>query len=295
MRKVSFKRDGLTLAGTLHTPVGFNEKGSFKAVVVAGSFTSVKEQMAGTYADKLAEMGFVALAIDYAHYGESEGLPRQYENSVEKLSDLRAAVTYLSAFPYVNGVAMLGICTSAGNGAQLAATDSRVKAFATIAGFLPDSEVNKMIFGEEEIARRRVAGPAAKLAFQQTGAQIMVPAYSSTDKTAANYSAEPIFDYYFNPSRGGVPQWKNEVAVMSFGPMLDFDPIASAPAIKIPTMVVHSDDSTFPDQAKKFHAQLGGVKELVWGDGNHFDYYDSQTQMDFAVRNVTTFFNKHLA
>ncbi|MDQ2922085.1 MAG: alpha/beta hydrolase [Acidobacteriota bacterium] len=93
-RKISFKRDGLTLVGNLFTPENFDESGHYNSIIVEGSFTSVKEQMPGTYAQKFANEGFVALAFDYSHYGESEGEPRQLESPAEKLSDLKAAVSF---------------------------------------------------------------------------------------------------------------------------------------------------------------------------------------------------------
>lgn len=295
MRKVSFKRDGMTLVGNLFTPDNFNESSHYKAVVVAGSFSSVKEQMAGTYARKFAENGLVALAVDYSHYGESEGQPRQFESPAEKLSDLKAAVTYLSSLPYVQTVGMVGVCTSAGNAAYLAADDQRIKALATVASFLPEPALNNQMFGEAEVTRRRAAGAEARQKFEKTGEQIMVPAYSSVDKTAVNYIPQDNFDYYFNKSRGGIPEWKNEFAVMSYEPWLDFDPIKKAAAIRIPTMMVHSDGCAFPEQVKKFHFLLGGVKELAWGDGIHYDYYDQPAQVDYAVKSVTGFLNKHLS
>ncbi|MFJ8053635.1 alpha/beta hydrolase [Streptomyces luteogriseus] len=113
-RKINFDRDGVTLVGNLFTPDDLDENGRHPAVIVQGSFTSVKEQMAGTYAERFAGQGFVALSFDYAHYGESEGQPRQYESPAEKLFDLQAAVTYLTGLPYVQAVGMVGVCTSAG-------------------------------------------------------------------------------------------------------------------------------------------------------------------------------------
>jgi fermentation-respiration switch protein FrsA (DUF1100 family) len=294
-RKTSFKRDGLTLAATLYTPPNFDEAARYKAVVVAGSLASVKEQMAATYGQKLAEKGFFALAFDYSHYGESGGQPRQFESPAEKLTDLKAAVGYLASLPFVQAVGMVGVCTSAGNAAYLAAKDPRVKAIATVAAFLPEPLLNERMFGAPEIARRRAAGAAAKLRFEATGEQLMLPTYSTVDPTAVNYNPKGSYDYYFNKQRGGVPEWKNAFAVMSFGPFLDFDPIAKAPAIRIPTMVVHSDGSAFPEQAKKFHSLLAGPKELAWGDGDHFDYYDQPAQVDFAVGKVAEFLHKHLS
>ena len=293
--KTSFERDGLTLAAMLYTPPNFDAAVRYKAIVVAGSLTSVKEQMAATYGQKLAEKGFVALAFDYSHYGESEGQPRQLESPEEKLADLKAAVGYLASLPFVQAVGMVGVCTSAGNAAYLAAEDPRVKAIATVAAFLPEPSLNQRVFGAPEVARRRAAGAAAKLRFEATGEQLMLPTYSTVDPTAVNYNPKGSYDYYFNKQRGGVPEWQNAFAVMSFGPFLDFNPIAKAPSIKMPTMVVHSDGSAFPDQAKKFHSQLAGPKELAWGDGNHYDYYDQPAQVDFAVKNVAEFLHRRLA
>ena len=51
-RKLNFERDGLTLVGNVFTPDDFDENGHYEAVIVEGSFTSVKEQMPGTYAQK---------------------------------------------------------------------------------------------------------------------------------------------------------------------------------------------------------------------------------------------------
>jgi fermentation-respiration switch protein FrsA (DUF1100 family) len=292
--KISFKRDGLTLVGNLCTPENFDEKGHYKAVIVQGSLTSVKEQMSETYAQKLAENGFVVLAFDYSHYGESQGEPRQLEDPASKLSDLEAAVSYLTGLPYVEEVGMLGVCTSASNAAYLAAKDKRVKALATVAANLPSPSMMTAMFGEEEMSRRRTAATASESKYKETGKSDVVTTYSETDPSAANIAPAGTFDYYLNPKRGAIPEYKNELAVMSWATFLDLDPISQAAAIKTPTMVIHSDYSAFPDQVKKFYAELGGEKELVWADGNHFDYYDSPAQIDNAVKNVTRFFNAHL-
>jgi len=39
---------------------------------------------------------------------------------------------------------------------------------------------------------------------------------------------------------------------------------------------------------------LQGKKELVWADGNHFDYNDQPAQVNNAVKNVTRFFKENL-
>jgi fermentation-respiration switch protein FrsA (DUF1100 family) len=294
--RVTFQRDGLTLVGDLYTPEGFDETGHYQAVIVQGSFTSVKEQMPATYAAKLAEQGFVALSFDYAHYGQSDGTPRQFESPAEKLADLQAAVSYLLDLPYVHSVGMVGVCTSAGNAAYLAATDPRVKATATVAGMLPDPELFNLMFGgPESVAARRQQAADAQAKFAATGESTVITAYSETDPTALNYiPVEGAFDYYLNTERANIPQYTNAFDVASLDQWLDFNPIAQAPSITTPTMVIHSDDSAFPEQAKKLYEGLAGEKELVWANGNHYDYYDSDAQITNAVQNVTQFFRAHL-
>jgi fermentation-respiration switch protein FrsA (DUF1100 family) len=186
-RSITFDRDGLVLAGDLFTPDGFDEDGSYPAVIVQGSFTSVKEQMPSTYAAKLADEGFVALAFDYSHYGESAGEPRQLESPDDKLSDLRAAVSCLTWLPYVQAVGMVGICTSAGNAAYLAAADPRVKAMASVAGFLPGPDLYRSLYGEDGLAQRKAAAAEARRTYEETGEVVLVPAYSEDDPAAINY------------------------------------------------------------------------------------------------------------
>lgn len=292
-RKVSFYRDGLSIVGNLFTPDDFNENVRYRAIIVQGSFSSVKEQMAGTYAQKFANEGFVALTFDYSHYGESEGNPRQLESPAEKLKDLEAAVSYLTDLPFVASVSMVGVCTTAGNAAYLAAHDGRVKSLATVAAFLPDPTMFSLIYGEAGIAERRKAATVAKLKYEETGEETTIPAYSEVDQSAVNFGPAGFFDYYVNKTRGNIPEWKNEFNVMSWDIWLNFDPVSQASTITIPTIVVHSDGSAFPDQAKKLYSQLKGDKELVWSDGTHYDYYDSTTQIDNAVKNVIRFFKKY--
>jgi fermentation-respiration switch protein FrsA (DUF1100 family) len=294
--KIEFDRDGVTLVGNLFTPENFDENGHYQAVIVQGSFSSVKEIMAGTYAEKFAKQGFVALSFDYAHYGESGGQPRQLEVPAEKLADLKAAVTYLLNLPYVDAVGMVGVCTSASNATYLAAADSRLKGLATIAGFLVTPELFTATYGKEGIAARREQAAAAKKKYDQTGEQTLITVYSETDETAANYIPfEGAFDYYDNTERGNVEQYVNKLDVQTWSKWLTFDALGEASKITTPTMVVHSDESAAPENAKALYEAVQGEKELVWSDGNHYDYYDSPKQMDNAVDNVTRFFRTHLA
>ena len=69
---VVFHSQGVPLSGRfLRNTASFDERQP--AVIVVGSWLTVKEQMATTYARKLAEAGYTALTFDFAGFGESHG------------------------------------------------------------------------------------------------------------------------------------------------------------------------------------------------------------------------------
>ena len=95
--KVFFQSEGLKVVGSLFRPV--NNRGNaslFPAVLVAGAMTGVKEQVAGSYAERIAKSGFVTLALDHRHFGESEGEPRQHEDPAKKMEDFKNAISFMS-------------------------------------------------------------------------------------------------------------------------------------------------------------------------------------------------------
>jgi hypothetical protein len=95
--KITFESEGLKVVGSLFRPENYIEKSSLlPAVLVAGAMTGVKEQVAGSYAERIAKSGFVTLALDHRHFGESEGEPRQHEDPAKKIEDFKNAISLMS-------------------------------------------------------------------------------------------------------------------------------------------------------------------------------------------------------
>ena len=69
--KVSFPNQLTNMAGLLFIPANMDKTKKYPALVVAHPFGGVKEQTAGIYARKMAEKGYVTLAFDTRHQGES--------------------------------------------------------------------------------------------------------------------------------------------------------------------------------------------------------------------------------
>lgn len=292
--RVTFQSEGETLVGTLHLPKSYRSGQRLPAIVVAGAWITVKEQMADLYARRLAEQGFAALAFDFRYYGESGGIPRQLESPSAKVQDIKNAITYLQSLSaidrkQING---LGVCFGAGYMAQVAAEDDRLRSFATVAAWMHDMDSLNRLFGADVIQQRMQAGLAAQRRYQQTGEVELVPAFSTESNPIIAMTGQPI--YYGNPARGSIPQWRNEYAVMSWVEWIQFDALAVAPKVKTPALFVHSDGSALPENVKRFYASMPGPKKLVWAQGNHLDFYDQEPQVSQAVTALVTHFRAPL-
>jgi uncharacterized protein len=291
VRPVSFLSEGLVLKGDLYLPPNFDEARQYPTVVVTGSWTSIKEQMAGLYAQKMAEKGFVALAFDFRYWGQSEGLPRQYENPAAKTQDIRNAVSYLRTLPFVDidELSGLGICASAGYLAHAAAQDDRIKHLVTVAAWLHDGPVAKAIYDNwpEKYDGLLAKSAAAAEKFARTGQADYVLACSDTDPNAAMYVPNGVFPYYIDEKLGAIPAYTNRFAVMSWGPWLQFDGVSAGKAIHTPTLMVHSEKAALPDGARAFYSSLRGEKHIEWLNGySQMDFYHLPAAVDAAVAKV---------
>jgi hypothetical protein len=293
VENVTFDAAGVTLAGHLHRPAGVF--GRRPAVVVAGAWTTVKEQMPDLYARRLAERGITALAFDFTGYGGSGGTPRDVESPTLKVADLGHAVTFLAGLDTVDAerIGSLGICAGSAFSAVHAASDSRVRTLALVAPGLQDGELARLALGGEEAFRRRLAeGRGARARYEETGEVAYVPAVSDSDPTAAMFGP---FDYYLDPARGAVPEYGNRWAVMAWSEWLTFQPHFSATDLTAPTLFVHSETAAIPEGARRFAEHMKAPHEFVWIDGaGQFDFYDQDATVNATVDAVEAHFARTL-
>ena len=267
--------------------------GTRPGIVVTGSWTSVKEQMAGLYAHALANRGVVALAFDFRGFGESEGKVRDLGSATLKEQDIAAAAEFLGHRPEVatGAVGGLSVCASSGYMAQAIADGAPIHAYATVAAWIHDPQSARTLYGSN-YDRFLAEGRTARADYETTGKVNYVPAFSMTDTHAAMQGTEPA--YYGDPARGAVAQWENRFAQMGWVEWLTFDGMSAAPRIKVPTLMVHSDQSALPDNVRRFYAELGGPKALYWMQGRHLDFYDRPALVNEAADVVAAHFHRSL-
>lgn len=280
VQKVAFPSAGATLTGNLFLPGG---DAPAPGIVVAGTWTSIKEQMADRYAERLADRGYAALSFDFTGFGESGGEPRDVESPELKIRDIHGAVTFLAEHPAVDGTRLgaLGVCAAAMYMSANAADDPRVRALALVAPWLHDARLCAENYGGAEGVAAKIAdAEKARARYRETGEVEYVPMVGGSDPRAA---LPMDVDFYLDPARGGIPAWPNRFAVMAWQEWLTFDSIALAPRITTPTLLVHSEDAAIPDGARRFHDALAGPRRFVWTDGDQFDFYDQDPQVAFAA------------
>src|SRR5512146_1792323 len=76
---VTYKLNGLEISANVYTPASYDSRKLYPAVVVAHPNGGVKEQVAGLYAQRLAEQGYITIAADAAYQGASGGQPRNVD------------------------------------------------------------------------------------------------------------------------------------------------------------------------------------------------------------------------
>lgn len=302
MKKVNFKSEGVNLVGNLYYPADYEEGKSYPAIVVSGSWTTVKEQMAGLYAEKLAAEGFITLAFDFRNFGESEGEPRFYESPEMKKTDIKNTVTYLASLPGTDAekIGAFGVCAGAMYTLMAASEDDRIKSVVTAASWLHDEEAVKLFYGGEEGVQTKIdAAKAAKATYTKSEVVEYIPTISTTDTTAAMYGP---YDYYLNPERGAIQQWSaDRFAVMSWEDWLTANPMPAAKNLTCPTLMIHSDGAVLPQYTKNFFNDVAAEeKRLHWMETDldspfhQFNYYDQETEVTESVKQAADWFSEKM-
>ncbi|WP_140416529.1 alpha/beta hydrolase, partial [Arthrobacter globiformis] len=271
--------------------------------VVSHPWGGVKEQTAGLYARSLAEQGFITLAYDASHYGQSEGLPRDMEDPSHRVRDIRSAVTYLSNHGQVdaNRIGTLGICAGGGYTIDEAQTDLRVKAVATVVAYDMGAAAREGIEGapvsyearldqlnkiNEQLTREAGGDPLVE--------QLVPSPDTMTGQTPAFF--REAADYYLT-DRGGHRNAKNRFVVTSVGLHMAYFPFAQIETISPrPLLLIAGENAQTLNFSQNAYDLAKEPKELMFIPGaSHFDLYDRPQYVKPAVARMTTFFTKHLA
>ena len=305
VQKVSFKNQyQLNVVGNLFMPKGLDSGTRNPAIIVGHPMGAVKEQSSNLYAQKLAEQGFVTLALDLSFWGESEGQPRNTVLPDMYAEDFSAAVDYLGTRPFIDRqrIGVLGICGSGSFVISAAKIDPRMKAIATVSMYdMGAANRNGLKHSQTLEERKRLIAAAAEQRYTEfTGGNIE---YTGGTVLELNADTHPIqrefFDFYRTPRgeftpAGSTPQQttrptlSSNTKFMNFYPFADIESISPRPMLFIAGENAHSRE--FSEEAFRL---AGEPKELVIvPNAGHVDLYDRVDLIPFAK--LTQFFQAHL-
>lgn len=299
MRVVTFKNNGIDMAGHLYLPNHFDESAKYPAIVSIHPGGGVKEQTAGLYARRLSEEGFVALAFDASHQGASGGMPRLLDDPMRRVADIYSAVDYLTSLRYVdaNRIGALGICAGSGTAVKAASIERRIRAIATVSavdvgaatrkgwdGKAPQTDLVAML---DSVAKQRSAEAAGA-----------APAYVNYvpkvgDRTA-HLDLQQAADYYLTP-RGQHPNAPNQMLMTSLAALASFTGFDRLDLLTQPVLAIAGSNAGSLWHSQELHANAAGQKELfIVKDATHMDLYDGKG-VDTAMTKLTPFFMQTLA
>lgn len=285
---VSFQSGDDTLVGHLYLPRDYDGSRQLPGVVVTGAWTTVKEQMPGTFAAEMAGRGFAALTFDFRGWGGSEGSPRFLEDPERKTQDIVAAAAYLASRPEVDAgrVGGLGVCASAGYMSDATLRSPNIRALGLVAPWLHNSEIAESVYGGREGVANLIAAGREAAAAEQA---VIIEAASTTNESALMYNAP----YYTETGRGLIEQYDNQFNIASWEPWLTYDAIRVGDQLRKPTLAVHSQAAVIPQGVTEFVERMGDSARIVWIDGiTQFEFYDQPEPVTQAVDAVAEHFEE---
>ena len=300
---VTFLSAGLKLAGHLYTPDGETPGVPRPAIVVGHPGTGVKEQASGLYARRLAERGFVTLAFDAAHQGESEGEPRALEDPGQRVEDLKAAVSFLGTLDEVDPgrIGALGICASGGYALAATATDPRIRAVGTVSAVDMSRQFRLGADGAQDpaVVEGMLAAASAARTAEAHGADVQrFPVFPATEEEARAGGPHVYegWEYYCTP-RAQHPRSAKALTWTSVDRIAAFDTFAAVGLIAPrPLLLIVGRAAVTSWMSVEAFQKTDGPKELAWIEGaSHVDLYDKDAYVTPAVEKLDGFFAAHLA
>lgn len=300
VQKVRFKNGSIQMAGNLYLPRGFDEARRYPSIVVVHPAGGVKEQTAGLYAQRLAEQGFVALAFDASHQGESGGEPRFLENPVARVEDVRSAVDYLTTLAFTDParIGALGICAGSGYAVKATTLDHRIKAVATVSAFDMGAGFRKGWEGTSPVSSQleTLKSVAAQRTAEAGGA---APAYVNYVPEAVDASTHrdmrEAHAYYRTPAGHMHPNSQNKMLVTSLDKVLAFTAFDQVDTLLTqPLLAIAGSEAGSLWHSQELVAKKQGDKELVIIPGaTHMDLYAGE-HVGQALQKLAPFYEQKL-
>lgn len=293
------------IAANVYTPANFQENQSYPAIVVAHPNGGVKEQVAGLYAQRLAEKGFVTIAFDAAYQGGSEGLPRYVDTPMNRVEDIRRAADFICQYAGVDAsrLGVLGICGGGGYTIKAAQTDKRFKAVATLSMFNSgDARRNGFMRSQQDSIQQRLLQASQARAQEAAGGEVLYSPSFGDGLTSEQVAALPYemyrqgYEYYAQTHKH--PNSQTNYTLSSLLDLMAFDANDQVALINQPLLMIAGEkaDSLYMTEEVFAHATGTQQKTLFKiPQATHIETYWKPEYVEQALKALEDFFGQHLS
>ncbi len=299
---VKYNLNGIEIAANIYTPAGYNPSKNYPAVVVAHPNGGVKEQVAGLYAQRLAESGYITIAADASYQGASGGEPRNVDKPANRIEDIHGMADFITQYPGVNAdhLGLLGICGGGGYSLAAAQTDKRFKAVATLSMF--NSGVvrrNGFMSSQIETIQERLKQASDARAQEAAGGEVLYAADTEITDEMADKMPFDLYregHYYYHRTHAH-PNSTFRYTMSSLPDLMAFDAATRMDLINQPLLMMagsKADSYYMTDRA--FHLATGtNEKELFLIPGaTHIQTYYVPEYVNQAMNKLKEFYEKYL-
>lgn len=299
---VTYKLNGIDISANIYTPPNYDPKLRYPAIVVAHPNGGVKEQVAGLYAQRLAEKGHITIVADAAYQGASGGKPRNVDKPANRIEDIHGMADFISGYPGVDAarLGVLGICGGGGYALAAAQTDKRFKSIATLSMF-NSGRVRRNGFMDSQLDTipQRLRQAATARAKEVTGGEILYAGDANlTDEQIAKLPFELYrqgYEYYWKTHAH--PGSTFRYTMSSLLDLMRWDATDQIELIDQPLLLIAGSKADSLYMTEDAFAKATGTKdkELFKIDGaTHIETYWVPKYVDAAMDKLTVFYARTL-
>lgn len=299
---VTYKLNGINISANVYTPPNYDRSRKYPAVVVAHPNGGVKEQTAGLYAQRLAEVGYITIAADAAYQGASGGEPRHTDKPASRVEDIHGMADFIIQYAGVdaNRLGVLGICGGGGYTLKAAQSDKRFKAVATLSMF-NSGEVRRNGFQNSQLAtvqERLKKASDARMQEAAGGKMIYAGVSGVTDEEIAKTPTDLYregFVYYYRTHAH-----PNSTFLYTMSSLLDlmtWDAATNMDLINQPLLMMagsKADTKYMTDEAFAKATNAKSKELFVIDGGTHIQTYWKPEYVNMIVTKMVEFFGKNL-